>query len=81
MAIRCEWLGRPNITRSSALRSVRFLVPGLLYAVNSNIYLLGLTYVPPTIWLILTSARTVFTALTYKVEEDSPRLYGENIHS
>ena len=49
------------------VHSLRFAIPGLLYTMNNNIYLTGLTYVPPTIWLILTSARTVFTALVYKV--------------
>ena len=61
--------GLPSLTVQSFVRSLRFLVPGLLYTMNSNIYLIGLTMVPPTIWLILCSARTVFTALVYKVNQ------------
>ena len=45
----------------------RFILPSLLYAVNNNIYFAGLMLVPPPIWLILTSFRTVVTASLYKV--------------
>jgi len=41
-------------------------LPSLLYAVNNNIYFAGLILVPPPIWLILTSFRTVVTASIYK---------------
>ena len=34
---------------------------------NNNIYFAGLMLVPPPIWLILTSFRTVVTASLYKV--------------
>ncbi len=47
--------------------STRFLVPSVIYAINNNIYYAGLTLVPPPIWLILCSARTVVTASVYKV--------------
>jgi hypothetical protein len=39
----------------------------VLYAINNNIYFVGLTLVPPPIWLILCSFRTVVTASVYKV--------------
>ena len=49
------------------LLPTQFLVPSILYAVNNNIYFAGLTLVPPPIWLILCSFRTVVTASLYKV--------------
>jgi len=47
-------------------QSFKFLLPSLLYAVNNNLYLFGLTLVPPPIWIILGSFRTVVTASIYK---------------
>ena len=44
-----------------------FVVPSFLYAINNNIYFYGLTLVPPPIWIILCSFRTVVTASLYKV--------------
>ena len=38
----------------------------MIYAVNNNIYLAGLILVPPPIWVILGSFRTVVTACIYK---------------
>merc|ERR1712241_1135395 len=37
-----------------------------IYAVNNNIYLAGLILVPPPIWVILCSFRTVVTTFIYK---------------
>ena len=38
----------------------------MIYAVNNNIYLAGLLLVPPPLWVILCSFRTVVTAFLYK---------------
>ncbi len=57
----------PSFSAASLRSSLRFLVPSVLYALNNNIYFLGLTLVPPPIWLILCSARTAITACIYKV--------------
>merc|ERR1712080_607541 len=46
--------------------SFKFLLPSLLYAINNNIYFAGLMLVPPPIWIILGSFRTVVTASLYK---------------
>ena len=56
-----------NMRRLMNLLPTQFLVPSILYAVNNNIYFAGLTLVPPPIWLILCSFRTVVTASLYKV--------------
>ena len=56
----------PSFNSSSLRSSFRFLLPSVLYALNNNIYLVGLTLVPPPIWLILCSARTAITASIYK---------------
>jgi hypothetical protein len=60
----------------------RFVLPSVLYAVNNNIYYAGLMLVPPPIWIILTSFRTVVTASLYKVRErvlcSSLLLYGSS---
>merc|ERR1719414_330110 len=42
------------------------MVPSVLYAVNNNIYMIGLTLVAPPIYMILISVRTVITACVYK---------------
>jgi hypothetical protein len=55
----------------------RFVLPSLLYAVNNNIYYAGLMLVPPPIWIILTSFRTVVTASLYKVGGGSGSQYVE----
>ena len=57
----------PSFTGSSLKSSLKFLVPSLLYALNNNIYFLGLTLVAPPLWLILCSMRTAITASVYKV--------------
>lgn len=57
----------PNLFNLQSLKgSLRFLLPSVLYAINNNIYYAGLTLVPPPIWLILCSIRTVVTATIYK---------------
>jgi drug/metabolite transporter (DMT)-like permease len=56
----------PSFSVQSLRSSLRFLLPSILYAVNNNIYYAGLTLVPPPIWLILCSVRTVVTATIYK---------------
>ena len=38
----------------------------LIFSVNNNIYFAGLMLVPPPIWIILGSFRTVVTASLYK---------------
>ncbi len=62
----------------------RFVLPSVLYAVNNNIYYAGLMLVPPPIWIILTSFRTVVTASLYKVRERSyyarPSTYMDHPH-
>lgn len=56
----------PSFSFQSIRSSLRFLLPSVLYAINNNIYYAGLTLVPPPIWLILCSIRTVVTASIYK---------------
>merc|ERR1712012_226293 len=56
----------PSFSVQSLRSSLRFLLPSVLYAINNNIYYAGLTLVPPPIWLILCSIRTVVTASIYK---------------
>ena len=57
----------PSIDFISLKQSVKFIIPSIFYAVNNNIYFIGLMYVPPPIWIILCSFRTVITATVYKV--------------
>ena len=57
---------RPSFDSSSLRKSTKFLLPSVIYAVNNNIYLAGLILVPPPIWVILCSFRTVVTASMYK---------------
>jgi len=56
----------PSFSLQSLRGSLRFLLPSVLYAINNNIYYAGLTLVPPPIWLMLCSIRTVVTATIYK---------------
>lgn len=56
----------PSFSRDSLRRSLRFMLPAVLYALNNNIYFAGLILVPPPIWLILCSFRTVISASVYK---------------
>jgi drug/metabolite transporter (DMT)-like permease len=57
---------KPSFDSSSLRKSTKFLLPSVIYAVNNNIYLAGLILVPPPIWVILCSFRTVVTASMYK---------------
>ena len=57
---------KPSFDSSSLRKSTKFLLPSVIYAVNNNIYLAGLILVPPPIWVILCSFRTVVTASLYK---------------
>ena len=59
----------PEASKNRARYSLRFLVPGICYAVNNNLYLYALTMIAPPIWVILVSMRTVITTLTYKVKK------------
>ena len=56
----------PPLDEQSIRASLKFLLPSLIYTVNNNIYLAGLLLVPPPIWVILCSFRTVVTAFIYK---------------
>lgn len=56
----------PSMKSSNLRGTLKFLLPSLLYAINNNIYYAGLMLVPPPIWLILCSFRTVVTASLYK---------------
>ena len=56
----------PLLDSQSIRASFKFLLPSLIYAINNNIYLAGLLLVPPPIWIILCSFRTVVTACIYK---------------
>ena len=56
----------PGKTRSKVRYSLRFLVPGMCYAINNNLYLYALTMIAPPIWVILMSMRTIITTLSYK---------------
>ena len=55
-----------NIHVGGCRKSLKFLVPSILYAANNNIYLYAITLVSPPIWGILVSCRTVLTACVYK---------------
>ena len=57
----------PSFRVDNLKQSVKFLLPSVIYAINNNIYFKGLLLVPPPVWLILTSFRTVVTASLYKV--------------
>jgi hypothetical protein len=57
----------PAMDRMALRQSLKFLMPSIFYAVNNNIYFVGLMLVPPPIWIILCSFRTVVTATVYKV--------------
>jgi len=56
----------PLCDKTSIKASFKFLLPSVIYAVNNNIYLAGLILVPPPIWVILCSFRTVVTTCLYK---------------
>jgi len=56
----------PSMDIITIRQSLKFLIPSIFYAVNNNIYYVGLMYVPPPIWIILCSFRTVITATLYK---------------
>lgn len=56
----------PIFDKENLKVSLQFLLPSVLYTINNNIYYYGLTLVPPPIWLILVSIRTVITASVYK---------------
>jgi len=56
----------PSVDIISIRQSIKFLVPSIFYTINNNIYFVGLMYVPPPIWIILCSFRTVITATVYK---------------
>merc|ERR1711936_149612 len=63
LRMRCR---TPMLDKQSVRASFKFLLPSVIYAVNNNIYLAGLILVPPPIWIILCSFRTVVTACLYK---------------
>nr|ACO15724.1 ZK370.7 [Caligus clemensi] len=56
----------PHIDYQILQDSVKYIVPSVMYAINNNIYFYGLTLVPPPIWLILCSMRTLVTAFIYR---------------
>jgi len=56
----------PSFDSTTLRKSTKFLLPSVIYAVNNNIYMAGLILVPPPIWIILCSFRTVVTASVYK---------------
>ena len=58
---------RPPMLDSQSVRaSLKFILPSVIYAINNNMYLAGLILVPPPIWVILCSSRTIITACLYK---------------
>ena len=58
---------RPPLMDSQSVRaSLKFIIPSVIYAINNNMYLAGLILVPPPIWVILCSSRTIITACLYK---------------
>jgi len=63
LRLRCR---TPSFDKPSIKASFKFLLPSVIYAVNNNIYLAGLILVPPPIWVILCSFRTVVTTFIYK---------------
>ncbi len=49
--------------------SLPFVIPGLIYAANNNIYFYTITMIAPPIWMIMISLKTAFTAVIYKVDQ------------
>ena len=60
-------IAKQDFSWTTLRSSLRFMVPSILYAINNNIYLYGITLVAPPIWIILCSFRTLVTASMYKV--------------
>ena len=46
--------------------SYLFAVPAMLFALNSNIYMVALGYVAPPVWTVLIQGRILLTALVYR---------------
>ena len=44
-----------------------YAIPAIFYAINNNIYLLGLRYCTPPVWNILIQLRILNTAFTYRI--------------
>ena len=82
LCMKCQ---TPCFDKTSMKSSLKYLVPGVIYAVNNNIYLgkflvschsishmayylfqAGLILVPPPLWVLLCSFRTVITTCLYK---------------
>ena len=59
----------PSISKESLKSSLKFIIPSVFYSINNNIYFAGLLLVPPPIWIILCSFRTVITATVYKARK------------
>ena len=56
----------PEFNSQSVRASLKFLLPSIIYTINNNIYLAGLILVPPPVWMILCSFRTMVTICVYK---------------
>lgn len=56
----------PSLSSSSLRGSLKYIFPSLIYAVNNNIWMYGLVLVPPPIWVLLCSFRTLVTVTVYK---------------
>ena len=52
---------------SSVKLSRLYILPSLLYAINSNIYFAAMHYTTPPFWNILLQLRVIFTAIMYRV--------------
>ena len=52
---------------SSLKLSRLYILPSLLYAINSNIYFAAMHYTTPPFWNILLQLRVIFTAIMYRV--------------
>jgi UDP-galactose transporter len=58
--------GLGEIRRVTPLSLLKYSVPGLLYAVNNNIFLLILTRMPPAVFQLLLNSRVVWTGLAFR---------------
>jgi UDP-galactose transporter len=65
-AITGEENGLGEIRRVTPLSLLKYSVPGLLYAINNNIFLLILTRMPPAMFQLLLNSRVVWTGLAFR---------------
>lgn len=65
-AVTGEENGLAELRRISLLSSLRYGVPGALYAINNNIFLYILTRMSPAVFQLLLNSRVVWTGLAFR---------------